>query len=123
MNLIENLKFQTEVEQLLLESVLENHNLLAQYRSIYKSHMSLVSVLNMLFLEKNSPFTLAYILDTLSINISKLPKKSEFNQLNIAEKKVLEATTIIKLIEPEDLEYADEITLGRAFEGRRSYDN
>jgi recombination protein RecR len=22
-----------------------------------------------------------------------------------------------------DLEYADEITLGRAFEGRRSYDN
>lgn len=97
-----------EVEQLLLESVLENHNLLAQYRSIYKSHMSLVSVLNMLFLEKNSPFTLAYILDTLSINISKLPKKSEFNQLNIAEKKVLEATTIIKLIEPEDLEYADE---------------
>jgi hypothetical protein len=26
-----------EVEQLLLESVLENHNLLAQYRSNYKS--------------------------------------------------------------------------------------
>jgi hypothetical protein len=28
-----------EVEQLLLESVLENHNLLAQYRSNYKSQI------------------------------------------------------------------------------------
>lgn len=96
-----------EVEELLLESVLENHNLLAQYRNMYKSHMSLVTVLNMLFLEKDSPFTLAYILDTLSHNISKLPKKSDFNQLSIAEKKVLEASTIIKLIAIEDLEYAD----------------
>jgi uncharacterized alpha-E superfamily protein len=37
-----------EVEQLLLESVLENHNLLAQYRSNYKSQF-LITVLNMLF--------------------------------------------------------------------------
>jgi uncharacterized circularly permuted ATP-grasp superfamily protein/uncharacterized alpha-E superfamily protein len=97
-----------EVEQLLLESVLENHNLLAQYRSNYKSELNLVTVLNMLFLEKNSPYTLAYILDTLSYNISNLPKKSEINQLSIAEKKVLEAGTIIKLIDPEVLEQADE---------------
>jgi uncharacterized alpha-E superfamily protein len=41
-----------EVEQLLLESVLENHNLLAQYRSNYKSQLNLITVLNMLFLRK-----------------------------------------------------------------------
>jgi hypothetical protein len=46
-------------------------------------------------------------LDTLSYNISNLPK-SEINQLSIAEKKVLEASTIIKLIDPEVLEQADE---------------
>ncbi|OYX84102.1 MAG: hypothetical protein B7Y83_09295 [Flavobacteriales bacterium 32-34-25] len=97
-----------EVEQLLLESVLENHNLLAQYRSIYKSELNLVTIINMLFLEKNSPYTLAYILDTLSYNIANLPKKSEYNQLNVAEKQVLEASTIIKLIDPEELEQADE---------------
>jgi hypothetical protein len=45
-------------------------------------------------------------LDTLSYNISNLPK-SEINQLSIAEKKVLEASTI-KLIDPEVLEQADE---------------
>jgi uncharacterized alpha-E superfamily protein len=39
-----------EVEQLLLESVLENHNLLAQYRSNYK--LNLITVLNMFFREK-----------------------------------------------------------------------
>ncbi|WP_418262122.1 circularly permuted type 2 ATP-grasp protein [Flavobacterium faecale] len=96
-----------DVEQLLLESVLENHNLLAQYRSVYKSQINLVTVINMLFLEKKSPYTLAYILDTLSYNIGQLPKKSEFNQLSIAEKKVLEASTIIKLIDPEELVQAD----------------
>jgi uncharacterized alpha-E superfamily protein len=61
-----------EVEQLLLESVLENHNLLA-IRSNYKSQLNLVTVLNMLFLEKNSPYTLVYF-DTLSYNIASLPK-------------------------------------------------
>jgi hypothetical protein len=93
-----------EVEQLLLESVLKN-NLLAQYRSNYKSQLNLITVLNM-FLEKFAVHS--YILDTLSYNISNLPKKSEINQLSIAEKKVLEASTIIKLIDPEVLEQADE---------------
>ncbi|AWG20166.1 hypothetical protein FFWV33_00825 [Flavobacterium faecale] len=97
-----------EVEQLLLESVLENHNLLAQYRSMYKSQINLVTVINMLFLEKKSPYTLAFILDTLSYNIAQLPKKSELNQLSVAEKNVLEASTIIKLIDPEELVQADE---------------
>jgi hypothetical protein len=60
-----------------------------------------------MFLEKNSPHTSLHF-DTLSYNISNLPKKSEINQLSIAEKKVLEASTIIKLIDPEVLEQADE---------------
>jgi uncharacterized alpha-E superfamily protein len=64
-----------EVEQLLLESVLENHNLLAQYRN-YKSQLNLITVLNMFFRE-NSPYTLAYIFDTLSYNISNLPKNQK----------------------------------------------
>jgi uncharacterized alpha-E superfamily protein len=42
-----------EVETVLMEAVLENHHLLAQYRYIYKSHWSLVAVLNMAFLETN----------------------------------------------------------------------
>jgi uncharacterized alpha-E superfamily protein len=96
-----------EVENVLMEAVLENHHLLAQYRNIYKSHISLVTVLNMIFLEKNLPYTLSFLLDTLSNCLSKLPKSIEPNRLNLAEKTVLEASTKIKLIDAESLIKAD----------------
>lgn len=92
-----------DVEILLMEAILENHNLLAQYRNIYKSHLSLKAVINMVFLEKNLPYTLSFLLDTLADFLSKLPKSIEPNQLSIAEKSVLEANTIVKLIEVDSL--------------------
>jgi uncharacterized alpha-E superfamily protein len=91
------------VETVLMEAVLENHHLLAQYRHIYRSHFNLVAVLNMVFLETNLPYTLSYLLDALSQCLSKLPKSIEPNRLNLAEKTVLEASTKIKLIEAERL--------------------
>nr|WP_315164088.1 circularly permuted type 2 ATP-grasp protein [uncultured Flavobacterium sp.] len=99
-----------EEETVLMEAILENHHLLAQYRNIYKSHLSLKAVINMVFLEKNLPFTLSYLLDTLSQYLDKLPKTMEPNRLSIAEKSVLEASTIIKLINAESLIQVDEAT-------------
>ena len=61
-----NFKKVEEEEAMLMEAVLENHHLLAQYRNIYKSHLSLKAVINMVFLEKNLPYTLTYLFDTLS---------------------------------------------------------
>lgn len=109
-----NFKKSNEVESVLMEAILENHHLLAQYRSIYKSHLSLITVLNMIFLEKNLPYTLSYLLDTLSTCLSKLPKTIDPNRLSIAEKTVLEANTIIQLIDADRLVLADENTLFRA---------
>ena len=103
-----------EVETVLMEAVLENHHLLAQYRNIYKSHLSLVAVLNMIFLEKNLPYTLSYLLDTLANCLSKLPKSIDPNRLNLAEKTVLEASTKIKLIDAENLIKASEENQYRA---------
>ena len=68
-----NFKKIEEEEVVLMEAILENHHLLAQYRHIYKSHWSLKAVINMVFLEKNLPYTLTYLLDTLSNYLSKLP--------------------------------------------------
>lgn len=99
-----------EVETVLMEAVLENHHLLAQYRYIYKSHWSLVAVLNMVFLETNLPYTLASLLDALSNCLSKLPKNIDSNRLNIAERTVLEANTLIKLFDAESMTKADENT-------------
>ena len=105
-----NFKKNHDEEIVLMEAILENHHLLAQYRNIYKSHWSLKAVINMVFLEKNLPYTLSYLLDTLSYYLSKLPKTMEPNRLSIAEKSVLEASTIIKLIDAERLIQVQEET-------------
>ncbi|WP_281297024.1 circularly permuted type 2 ATP-grasp protein [Flavobacterium limnophilum] len=105
-----NFKKIEEEEAVLMEAILENHHLLAQYRNIYKSHLSLKAVINMVFLEKNLPYTLTYLLDTLSYYLSKLPKSNEPHRLSIAEKSALEASTIVKLIDAESLVIVDSTT-------------
>ena len=105
-----NFKKVEEEEALLMEAILENHHLLAQYRTIYKSHLSLKAVINMVFLEKNLPYTLSYLLDTLSYYLSQLPKTNEPHRLSIAEKSALEASTIVKLINADHLIQVDEET-------------
>jgi uncharacterized circularly permuted ATP-grasp superfamily protein/uncharacterized alpha-E superfamily protein len=120
-----NFKKNEEEEAVLMEAILENHHLLAQYRNIYKSHLSLKAVINMVFLEKNLPYTLSFLLDTLSYYLSKLPKTNEPHRLSIAEKSALEASTIVKLIDAESLVLVDtetqfrpqlDETLSRVFE-------
>jgi uncharacterized circularly permuted ATP-grasp superfamily protein/uncharacterized alpha-E superfamily protein len=98
-----NFKKPEEEEALLIEAILENHHLLAQYRNIYKSHLSLKAVINMVFLEKNLPYTFSYLLDKLSHYLASLPKTLDPHRLSIAEKSVLEASTIVKLIDADEL--------------------
>ena len=105
-----NFKKIEEEEAVLMEAILENHHLLAQYKNIYKSHLSLKAVISMIFLEKNLPYTLSYLLDTLSYYLSKLPKTNDPNRLSIAEKSALEASTIVKLIDADNLILVDEET-------------
>ena len=105
-----NFKREEQEEAVLMEAILENHHLLAQYRNIYKSHLSLKAVINMVFLEKNLPYTLSYLLDTLSGYLAKLPKTNEPHRLSIAEKSALEASTIVKLIDADNLILVDDET-------------
>ena len=105
-----NYKKEDEEEALLMEAILENHHLLAQYRNIYKSHFSLKAVINMVFLEKNLTYTLSFLLNTLCYYLAKLPKTNEPNRLSIAEKSALEASTIIKLIDADSLIQVNEAT-------------
>lgn len=105
-----NYKKAEEEEALLMEAILEHHHLLAQYRNIYKSHLSLKAVINMVFLEKNLTYTLSFLLNTLTHFLSKLPKTNEPNRLSIAEKSALKASTIIKLIDADSLIQVEEAT-------------
>ena len=62
----------------------------------------------MVLLEKNLPYTLSYLLDKLSECLSNLPKSTNANRLGIDEKIVLEASTLIKLIDIENLLKVDD---------------
>ncbi len=102
-----------ETENIIIEAVLENHHLLQQYRYINKSNVDLVAVLNMIFLDENLPYTLSFLLDDLSKCLSKLPRSSENNRMNLAEKTVLRTIAIVKLVDAELLVKTEKKSLHR----------
>lgn len=91
------------VENELIEATLINHHLLVNYRQIYKSHLSVEAMLDMVLLEKTLPYSLVYMLDELKNNISKLPVTTRSERLNEAQKFVLKAATLVKLADVSDL--------------------
>lgn len=91
------------VENELIEATLINHNLLVNYRQIYKSQMSVEAMLDMVLLEKTLPFSLVYMLDELKKNLGKLPETTRGERLNEAQKDALEASTLVKLANVSDL--------------------
>ncbi|TLU98068.1 circularly permuted type 2 ATP-grasp protein [Dyadobacter luticola] len=91
------------VENELIEATLINHHLLVNYRQIYKSHLSVEAMLDMVLLEKKLPYSLAYMLDELKKNLGHLPTTTRGERLNEAEKFVLKASTLIKLADIADL--------------------
>ncbi|MBP7802612.1 MAG: circularly permuted type 2 ATP-grasp protein [Saprospiraceae bacterium] len=97
-------------EHELVEVVLENHHLIAHYRNLYKSHLSLSTSLRMILLDSHLPFTLSYQLDMLADCLSKLPKNKDEYGLSKAEKNVLEANTLIKLSDIDLLIQYEEIS-------------
>jgi len=91
------------VENELIEATLINHHMLVNYRQIYKSHLNVEAMLDMVLLEKTLPFSLVYMLDELKKNLGKLPATTRGERLNEAQKFVLEASTLVKLANISDL--------------------
>ncbi len=83
------------VENELLEALLNYHHLLGRFRNTYRSQISLSAGLDMVLMEANSPYALAYQFDALGRCLDRLPGKHE--RLNNAQKAVLEASAKIKL--------------------------
>lgn len=91
------------VENELIEATLINHHMLVNYRQIYKSHLSVETMLDMILLETRLPYSLAYMLDELAKNLAELPATTRGERLNDAEKLALKASTLIKLANIQDL--------------------
>ncbi len=91
------------VENELIEATLINQHMLVNYRQIYKSHLSVETMLDMILLEARLPYSLTYMLDELRKNLSELPATTRGERLNEAEKLALRASTLIKLASIQDL--------------------
>lgn len=91
------------VENELIEATLINHHMLVNYRQIYKSHLSVEAMLDMILLEPTMPYSLGYMLDELKKNLAELPATARGERLNEAEKLALQASTLIKLANIQEL--------------------
>lgn len=96
------------IEKEVMEAILINHHLLVYYRQLYKSHISIETVLDMVILDEKLPYSLTSLLNQLFDYISKLPNYKDPERLSAAAKFVLEASTKIKLAKIEELIVSDE---------------
>ena len=87
---------QTEYD--LLESVMIATQSLITYRYTYRDHLQLPLVLELLMLDTNYPKSLAYLVNKIKRYVSDLPKAGKDALLSEQERLILEADTMLKLV-------------------------
>ncbi|HMO97720.1 MAG TPA: circularly permuted type 2 ATP-grasp protein [Kiritimatiellia bacterium] len=85
------------LEHLVLESFLSTHESLITHRRRYRSFLQRQTVLEVLLLDEANPRALAYQIDRLQRNLSRLPRPRLTKKLSAEDKFALEAATQIKL--------------------------
>lgn len=97
------------LEHLVLESFLSIHESLITHRRRYRSYLQMQTVLEVVLTDETNPRALAYQIDRLQRNLSRLPRQRINRKLSEEEKFTLEAATQLKL--------CDVVSLGRATAG------
>jgi len=87
------------VEQTLMEYALETNECLTMYRSRYRSHLHLPTVLDMLLLDKENPRSLVYQLERLQRRMEDFPRTRGADAARLAdeERSTLEALRLVRL--------------------------
>ncbi len=96
-------RYEQNLEDNVLEKVLLNHHLLEKYRLMYRSQLSIESLLDMVLQDDKLPYALLYQLNALSVCLENLPKSMPQERLNAAQKAILEASTRLILANIADL--------------------
>ena len=111
--LLKNTFFQKQEEQTeydLLESVMLATQSLITYRYTYRDHLQLHLVLELLMLDMNYPKSLAYLVDKIKSYVAELPKTGNDATLTEQERLILEADTMLKLVDGISLSQHDVAT-------------
>jgi uncharacterized alpha-E superfamily protein len=76
---------------------------LVTYRRRYRSYLQEAPVLDLLLLDERAPRSVAYQVVRLQEHVTALPKKATVAQRSVEERLVLEASTMLRLADPEYL--------------------
>lgn len=96
-------KFDTNVENGILEAVLINNQSLTTYRHRYRNYMSLNGVLELIVLDINYPPSLAFTINRLQRRLNQLPKLTAAGKLRADQKFALQAFTSLQLADTNQL--------------------
>lgn len=99
-----------QVEYILQEAVLKSNEGLVNYRFKYRAHLQLPLVLDLMLLDPNNPRSLVYQVERLKAYLSGLPKINTGYGLSEHERLALEAFTMIKLADKDQLSIPDKHT-------------
>jgi len=99
-----------EVEYNLQEAILKSHETLMNYRYKYKVHIQMPLVLELMLLDPKNPRSLIYQVERLKTYLSNLPKIKNDLALEQHERLILEAYTLLKLSDKNELSIADKET-------------
>ncbi|CAN5474513.1 circularly permuted type 2 ATP-grasp protein [soil metagenome] len=100
-------KQEEQVEYILQEAVLKSNEGLVNYRFKYRAHLQLPLVLDLMLLDPNNPRSLVYQVERLKAYLSGLPRINTGHGLADHERLALEAFTMIKLADKDELAIAD----------------
>jgi len=91
------------VEAQLIESLLETSDNTICYRQQYRSYFELSAFLELLLLDNNNPRSLAFQVERLKDHVAKLPDTRKGQRLSAEQRLMLEASSILDLINLNDL--------------------
>jgi uncharacterized circularly permuted ATP-grasp superfamily protein/uncharacterized alpha-E superfamily protein len=92
-----------DVEKQLMELVLMCNESLVTYRYLYRSTLQLPGVLNLLLVNEDNPKSVAFLIAKIDEHLSHLPDNNNDGGLSPAHKKLLEALTMIRLCDINEL--------------------
>jgi uncharacterized circularly permuted ATP-grasp superfamily protein/uncharacterized alpha-E superfamily protein len=100
-------RYPEEVEFNLQQSILMNNESLVNYRYKYRVPIQTLLVLDLLLFDPNNPRSLTYQVEKLKGYLENLPKASSAHTLMEYERLILEADTLMKLTDKNDLTKPD----------------
>ncbi len=91
------------LEHMILESFLSSHESLITHRRRYRSYLQMQTALDVLLVDETNPRSLAFQIERLQRNLTRMPRPRLDKKLSSEEKLALEAATQLKLADPVSL--------------------